>query len=64
VVRVLRQRRHDDELATDVVSVYGYRAECGCGWQGKRRHAWWTARQDGGEHLESGDCNRTGGGND
>ena len=45
-VAVLRYRYHDSDLAADRTGIYGYKAECPCGWKGERRVEIATARRD------------------
>ena len=41
-----RLRYHSSELATDVLSVKGYRGRCACGWVGPVRSHYSHARDD------------------
>jgi hypothetical protein len=49
-VAVIRRRRHDPDLAVDVVDVVGYRGSCGEHWRGPSRATWAAARQDLTDH--------------
>jgi hypothetical protein len=45
-VAVIRRRRHDDDLAVDVLDVVGYRGSCDCPWRGPQRSSYSEARRD------------------
>jgi hypothetical protein len=49
-VKTLHRRHYDTELEAFVLSVWGYRAECPCGWKGRRRFTVYVARADLHEH--------------
>jgi hypothetical protein len=51
-VAILRRKHFDEDAQVEVLSVWGYRAECPCGWKGERRQLMGTARRELRTHLE------------
>lgn len=49
-VEPLRVKYHSTDLATDVLSVKGYRGRCACGWVGPVRSHHSHARDDARRH--------------